>query len=272
MPNTNPTYESPFVYPGKTPSVRPIEYSSKINNVANFNKSPKQILTSHSDTLKPSSASKEQKSHKSILIIRILSASIVLLLFTILILFFSKVFGEIYNNNQLLEYNKFLCPVVMQNPEPFNATNPPPNHLLLNASIWKAASEKDINNHNYDENGKILVTIQEAIQACSDLFGDTIKFDIDTMLSNESFYEYNKEREIFYVECISYDQCYIPNVSEIVEFGDLLILKVNYIKIEPPNAVPQKQMEYHLKKNINNNNFYIYEILRAYPEINTKGV
>lgn len=263
MPDTNSIHETPFIYPGKTPAVH-TPYSSntiKVNPSFYSDKSTSPTFVKNPDT------HASQKYTKITLALRMLFACL-LLFFMILILLFSNVFGKIYNSTQLLDYNKFLCPVVMQNPEPFSENSPPPNYLILNASIWKAASEKDINNYNYDENGKILVTVNEAAQACSNLFGDKIKFDLNDISLDKTFYEYNKEKEVFYVECISYDQCYIPSISEIVELENMLVLKVNYIKIEPgnnslSNAAAQKQMEYHLKKNISNNNFYIFEIINS---------
>lgn len=266
MPDKNQISEDFFIYPGRNST----KYNKNINN--NYVK-PRLSLKQHPNqiakntNLKITYIFKKSLNFKSLL--RILPAYVILLFSTLLILFFSNTCAQIVNNIQFFDYNKFLYPIVMQNPEPFSENNPPPYYLIMNASIWKAASEKDNSDCNYDETGKILVTLEDAKQACSSLFGDNTKLEPNCESHYKSFYEYNSEKQIFYVDCVSHDQCYMPNTVNAINLGNTILLKVDYVKIGPSDDLEkypnddqstQKHMEYYLKKNINNGKFYVSEI------------
>ena len=195
---------------------------------------------------------------------RIILATVAMATLILTVLIFSNVFCKTNNDTHFLEYDKFIWPVVMQDPNPFDENNPPTDDVVLNSSVWKAASEKNGYYENYyDSKGKVLVTLEDANSACKNLFGNSMELNIDNLNHKKTFYEFIKEEKTFHVDCLSYDQCYIPNVIDLLDLGSTIILKVNYKTLDSffnNNNSVKKCMEYYLKKQPINNKFYIYKI------------
>lgn len=262
-----------FTYPGKAVNPKTtVGLSDKTNN-PNYNLKFIDFVRNYSSYKKnaPMHTNKKIKYniHKKSAF-RMLAASFLLAIFLILIIFCSGVFGISQNNSKFAEYDNFIWPVVMQDPDPFNEQSQPSKEIILNASVWKAASEKRTDDYNYDIYGRVLVNLKEVITACHALFGDKINISLENINPNNKFYEYAPEKNIFYVDAVSYDQCFMPQTVSITnESEHIIALKVNYITVNSQINLysnthgenhPEKIMEYRLKKDSKNNYFYIYEI------------
>ncbi len=251
-----------FIYPGRNSlnsylKTRNHTYNSSqnSNNINRISTKPEQYII--------------RNCTKSKMIFRLILSTITLGIFTFFIFILSRVFSKGNSNDCFFDYNMFIWPVVMQDPEPFSENVPPPNDIVMNASIWKAASEKSSQN-NFDFDGKILVTLYEAELACDALFGNNIKLNPNDETLRKKFYEFNTEKNLFYVDCVSYDQCYMPNTVNLLNLGNSIVLKVDYIVMDSPinkgfhninsDISINKKMEYCLKKNYKNDKFYISSI------------
>ncbi len=241
-----------FIYPEK--------------NIQNFNSSTGMHSPFFTNTTGHSGTNKNIKGK---FIFRIILASVVLITSIIIVTFFPSVLGVMHNGSKFVQYDKFIWPVVMQDPDVFSENNPPSNELLLDSSIWKAASEKTKDSCNYDSRGRVILLAEEVKAACSVLFGDKYNISPKSITANNKFYEYSPEENLFYVDAVSYDQCFIPRTVGLTQYEDLIILKVDYINIEEntelndrysKNYKSPKHMEYFLKKRTDNGDFYISEI------------
>lgn len=263
-----------FVYPGKSIRDIPVKKKSSSSsivltsiNAENYTDTTRNYRNYKKNISHPISKKIKRKSNNR-LIFRIAYASFALSVFIITVAFFSGVFSAAHNNSKFNEYDQFIWSIVMQDPSPFDENSPPNDETVLNASIWRAASEKGSGMHNYDSKGRVLVSADEVNTSCHILFGDNVDVQLKNINSSNKFYEYIPENNTFYVDAVSYDQCFMPNTTSLTELNDLVILKVNYttadcqpgMSSKPDKCKPEKTMEYILKKNSSNCNFYVSEI------------
>lgn len=197
--------------------------------------------------------------------VRTVTASIFLILFIVVMVFFSEVFGVGQSDVKFVEYDRFIWPVVMQDPEPFDEQNPPNFELMLNSSVWVAAANQQPNCLNSDNNGRVIISIEDVNKACNTLFGKDLQmFNEDSSLYM-NFYEFDSNKKIFYVEAISNDRCFMPKTISLSNKNDRLVLKVGYFvpdhrDIKNEKVKMKKQMKYILRKNSKTGKFYISEI------------
>lgn len=185
----------------------------------------------------------------------------------------NRIYAAATDDSRLREYDTFLTPVVMQDPQPFASPDKAPDDFVLNASLWKAITANNGTNYTeYDDAGKVLVPLGDVVQACRDLFGPSCQLQPKT-LAQETFFTYDSNENKFHVALYSSDSTSIPYTDSIKKQGDSTILRVGYVS--PSDAwrnqtsstiakpKPTKYMDYVLKTDPSNNKEYIYAIQAA---------
>lgn len=268
-----------FIYPGKHCNEKPlVTYKSDYNCDKKFDvfsylrKRNEEFTCQKIKKFKKANhyKTKSRDIHNKSVIYRIIVSCCALTMFIVAMAgVLSGVFRAEKRSSRFAEYDNFIWPVVMQDPLPFNEIYPPDNEMVLNASVWMATSLKKLDNESLDKDGRVIVSIDEINKACSNLFGRELSFSDKNINFKKSFYEYSNEKNTFYVDCVSYHNCYVPRTVNVVDLGDIVKLKVGYIKIvksDNPilnlkdNSVVDKYMYYTLKINKKTGQFYIYEV------------
>lgn len=181
-----------------------------------------------------------------------------------------QIYAAATDDSKLREYDTFLTPVVMQDPQPFASPDKATEDFILNASLWKTITANNGTNYTeYDDAGRLMVPLGDVVQACRDLFGPDSQLQPKTP-AQETFFEYNSDENKFHVALYSSDSTFVPYTESAKKQGDSTILRVGYVSpsdawrtqtsstVDAPK--PTKYMEYVLKTNPSTNKEYIYAI------------
>lgn len=180
------------------------------------------------------------------------------------------IYKAVTDDSKLREYDTFLAPVVMQDPQPFPSPDKADNEFVQNASLWKTITANNGTNYaNYDEQGRAIVPLGDVVDACHELFGPNCQLQPKTP-AQETFYEYNSDANEFHVALFSAESNFEPYTESAKKQGDSVVLRVGYVSpsdawrtqvsstVTKPN--PTKYMEYVLKTDPATNKQYIYSV------------
>ena len=202
----------------------------------------------------------------------VLVGSLVLLLALVGVAFIAgtignRIYSAVTDDSQLREYDTFLAPVVMQDPEPFEAPTAANENFVLMASLWKTITANNGTNYTeYDEAGRALVPLGDVVDACRELFGPDCQLQPKTP-AEETFFEYDSVQNKFHVALYSSDSSYTPYTESEKKSGGKILLRVGYVSpsdewrnqtgsaLEGPT--PTKYMEYELSLDPSTQSYYI---------------
>ncbi len=164
-------------------------------------------------------------------------------------------FNVTYEEN----YNDFLLPVVMNDPEPFELIDDLNLDTILNSAVWHTIISQDYNKYEkYDELGRTIIPFNDVSESASKLFGSLYNLPLENP-SKITFFELDKENKNFLIKPISSDESYLPNI----------ILQVGYSYASDPfwedktdvdiNSY-EKIMIYVLDNDIKNKSMYISKV------------
>lgn len=242
-------------------------------------KSDEELLTKWTDELEPEQPEQPRPSKPARRRGRrrygVAVGSLVLILAIVGVAFIASAIGkQIYtaatDDSKLREYDTFLTPVIMQDPQPFASPDKAAEEFVLNASLWKTITANNGTNYTeYDDAGRVLVPLGDVVQSCRDLFGPNCQLQAKTP-AQETFFEYNSEENKFHVALYSSDSTFVPYTESAKKQGDSTVLRVGYVspsdvwRTQVSSTVakpkPTKYMEYVLKTNPSTNKEYIYAI------------
>ncbi len=151
----------------------------------------------------------------------------------------------------LSDYDNFIWPVVMQNPESFDESCPAEVSTMVAAAVWKASAEKKDDKSKINDNGQLVLSFDEVNEACESLFGRGFEKS-DLIGINEDFFKYDENKNYFLVESVSGVDNYTPHTVNAYRKGDDIILKVGYV-------IPSERFEPDMR-GIRENNISKYKI------------
>lgn len=138
------------------------------------------------------------------------------------------------NTAKKAEYEEFLKPVVMFDPDPFDDLTSSNPAQLLNAAVWELLmSEKGVSGYSYSQGETIGIIVPQADieEHFINLFGKEI--DIASMHSSidMSVYgiSYDSALKSYILPITGIDSAYIPKISSMKKIGDSVVLTVGYI-------------------------------------------
>lgn len=203
--------------------------------------------------------------------------TIVLLLALVGVVFLAVSLGQtihskLSDDSYLRDYDRFLAPVVMQDPVPFEQIASANPEMVMTASLWRAIFDKGGEGYaNYDQEGRSLVPLADVQAACLSLFGPDCTLQPQSP-AEESFFTYSAEDQQFHVAPYSTQSAYSAYTESAKKDGELTVLRVGYVspaddyRADPTGQTkptPVKWMEYLLKANPESGDFYVYAVRSA---------
>ncbi len=169
------------------------------------------------------------------------------------------------------EYEEFLEPFVMFDPDPFDDISTAKIAQLINAAIWSVTSDDDSSDMYEYTDGGLLIPAQAVTEEFTRLFGSQIE-DLEyvyrTVDMSAHDITYDSAQAGFIIPITSIDTAYIPEVYEIETQGNSIILSVGYIGAkswaqvkdgEYSAAEPDKYMQITLREQ-DNGGYYIASV------------
>lgn len=144
-------------------------------------------------------------------------------------------FKKLTDKTQLKnEYEAFLKPVVMLDPEPFDDVTRADMEDLLNASILSLLTDENNSPYDYDfvegEVSGLAISQQEVEKAFKNLFGSDVAPVHQSVECSTCVFEYQSAAERYVIPITGYDPAYSPRVIDIDKTGEgTVALTVGYI-------------------------------------------
>ncbi len=142
---------------------------------------------------------------------------------------------SLFNNEaKKSEYEEYLSPVVMLDPEVFDDVTKADMTDLLAASILSLLSEDENNPYNFEfvegETSGIAIPEETVDKAFAELFGNEIKPEHQSVECSTCVFEYYNATERYIIPLTGYDPAYVPDVVEIDKNREgTIALTVGYI-------------------------------------------
>ncbi len=165
------------------------------------------------------------------------------------------------NSEKFTEYEQFLAPVVMNDPDPFDDVSKAEMTQLLDATIW-ALMNSDIDPDEYEyaegDTSGLIVPQKDIEKQFKKLFGEDVKPVHSTVEGGTYTFTYDEAKQSYIVPLTGVMPTFIPRVISQDKKGDSTILTVGYISgsgwdqdergnyIEP---APNKYMKITLRLN-----------------------
>ena len=138
------------------------------------------------------------------------------------------------NSAQKEEYEEFLRPVVMYDPDPFDDVRSADITQLVNAAIWSLITQSNSSeafSYSTGDNVGILIPVEQVTSEFERLFGKEIdiasQYDSIDMSSHDITYD--SAQGGFIIPITSLEVAYTPEVYEIEKKANSIILSVGYI-------------------------------------------
>ena len=138
------------------------------------------------------------------------------------------------NSAQKEEYEEFLRPVVMYDPDPFDDVRSADITQLVNAAIWSLITQSNSTEsfaYSTGDNMGILIPVEPVTAEFIRLFGNEIdiasQYDSIDMSSHDITYD--SAQGGFIIPITSLEVAYTPEVYEIEKKANSIILSVGYI-------------------------------------------
>ena len=169
---------------------------------------------------------------------------------------------------KLKEFDSFLAPVVMQDPESFQKMEELDPQMIMTAGIWRAIlSKPDHYYDQFDDRGRTIVPFSDVDAACKELFGPS--YDLPMKKPQQTFYELDTQKQEFYVVPHSNHNTYLPYTQKASRQDGNIHLLVGYVSPNDPTRTdpeghtktpaPEKTKEFMLSEQ-NDGSYYILSL------------
>ena len=165
------------------------------------------------------------------------------------------------DNSETEKIERFLTPVVMFDPAPFEDASQLDETLLLRSSLWATLLNTDTEQYASDDLGNLIVPASDVEVYAAKIYGNGVKLNHQTLRSNSGGeqFVYDESIQSYHVPAVGEGSFPSPKVTKIVRNGDTFEVTVGYI---PPGSSwgmfvdgkkqepePEKYKLYKLKKN-----------------------
>ena len=147
-------------------------------------------------------------------------------------------------NDQTAKYNDLLTPIAAVDPDPFDEITAADNDQLLDAAIWAILSEDSTPDTYGYEKGYLLIPEADVMSAFSVLFGQEAAADLthDTVQGYNYRFLYDAAAGRYKIPITSIKPVYTPQVTEVKQDGDSIIVTVGYLSSESWDTDEQGNM------------------------------
>lgn len=176
------------------------------------------------------------------------------------------------NEAKYTEYEEFIAPVIMNDPDTFDDITKADMQQLLSIAIWSVLSSgADPESYEYSDSG-MLIPQSEIEEMFVSLFGNEVAVRHSTVDGGEGVeFKYSEKKSCYVIPITGITPIYTPNVVDAVEKSSSIILTVGYLasaewvqdsqgNIVPPE--PGKYMTVTLNKN-SDGSYYVRSIQPA---------
>ena len=160
-----------------------------------------------------------------------------------------KEFAE--NTQQKTEFARFIYPIVICDPAPFNQTIKLRNDTMLTAAIWDIILYEDKSKYEADFD-MIIVPELDVEQHATHLFGTGLSFEHQSILNASVQFYYDESIKSYRIPSNPKYFTYSPYIEEISRIGERYTLLVGYVSPTPAwltltsddQPEPEKYVEY----------------------------
>lgn len=164
------------------------------------------------------------------------------------------------DNSESEKIERFLTPVVMFDPAPFEDASQLDKTLLLRTSLWATLLNTDTSNYATDDLGNLIVPASDVEVYAAKLFGKSVTLQHQTLKTNSGGeqFAYDESIKSYHVPPVGESNLPTPKVIKITRSGDIYQVTVGYV---PPGSSwgmftdgkkqepqPEKYKLYELKK------------------------
>lgn len=167
---------------------------------------------------------------------------------------------RVFNNTaEKEEFQRYILPVLMFDPVPFDDINQVDKFSILQSAIWAAFMDYGKDKYLNEDYNSLIVPVNDVEKSLITLYGKNLKIKHQTFgdgLMNN--YIYNEDTKTYTVPILDQVGIYSPDIKSIAKNGNIYTLTVGYVR---PNDIwqmyisdekrknkPEKYMEYVLKK------------------------
>lgn len=162
------------------------------------------------------------------------------------------------NTQQKNEFAKFIYPIVICDPAPFNQTVKLRSDTMLTAAIWDIILYEDKTKYEADFD-MIIVPEVDVEQHATRLFGTGLSFEHQSLLNADVQFYYDDTIKSYRVPSNPKYFTYSPYIEEVSRVGDRYTLVVGYVSPTPAwltltsddEPEPEKYVEYVVAKRSN---------------------
>lgn len=127
------------------------------------------------------------------------------------------------------EYESFITPVIMFDPDPFDDVTKGNQEQLINAAIW-ALLKSDLDTSVYaTDDGNLSIPQKDVEKYFSKLFGPEAKPEHTSVTGLGYEFSYDSAKQVYIVPITGVEPIYTPRVVEISKKGNTVELLVGYL-------------------------------------------
>ena len=148
--------------------------------------------------------------------------------------FLSRLIGQLASQDKVREsYEWLITPVVLQDPPTFESPDELIDTTIITAGVWRLIMNEDTSKYPSDQMNFISVPQSDIEVQIMALFGD-VEYTHQSVGDTELLITYDAENKAYVFPAVPHILAYTPEVQEIREEDDKIILTVGYI---PPGLV-----------------------------------
>lgn len=164
-----------------------------------------------------------------------------------------KAFAD--NTQQKTEFAKFIYPIVICDPAPFDQTVKLRNDTMLTAAIWDIILYEDKSKYESDFD-YIIVPEVDVEQHATKLFGSGLSFSHESILGTDIQFYYEEDIKSYRIPSNPKYFTYSPYIEDITRVGESYTLTVGYVSPTPSWLTltsdeapsPEKYVDYVVSK------------------------
>lgn len=137
--------------------------------------------------------------------------------------------GATQNSKKNQQYEKFLLPIVMNDPDTFDDVTQAKMDQLIDSTIWSLI-KKNVETDKYEyDNDKLLIPQSEVEKQFEKLFGKEVKPKHQTIDGSEYQFTYNKAKQAYEIPIFGMETMYSPKILKTQKKSKSVILTVGYL-------------------------------------------
>lgn len=173
--------------------------------------------------------------------------------------FKSYVTSVVKNRDEMIKYEKFILPVVMMDPVPFDDASQVDKEVALQIAMWDSLLGENRENFAYDENGMLLVPATDLDVSAHKLFGEGLALNHATFYDADGTYLYDPDIMAYRVPSMA-KVSYTPYVESVTKTPEKTILKVGYV---PPGNMWSTKLEESDDREIRADKYMFYDLYKG---------